>query len=105
MDIEQFWEVVAKLQERKPSVPIFNIVKAINGGYNSRIEICPTSIIEPFLNHVLNMENMCEKYKCLPFPGGYMDQPKMIMEMFEVIRGTVNHYDEYEFKMSQKNAK
>ena len=103
VDIDGLWELVGTLHAEKPAVPVFNIVKSINAGIKSKVELCPTSLIDDNLNRILTIENMCEKYKCLPFDGGYCDQPKIIMESFEVVRSTVNLFDEYEAQKA--NAK
>lgn len=35
---------------------------------------------------------MCKEFHCLPFDGGYLDQPAIYMEAFELIQDTMNEY-------------
>lgn len=35
---------------------------------------------------------MCKEFHCLPFEGGYMDQPAIYTEAFELIQGIMNEY-------------
>lgn len=35
---------------------------------------------------------MCKEFHCLPFDGGYLDQPAVYVEAFEMIQQMINQY-------------
>jgi len=45
-----------------------------------------------FSNEYLKLFVMCKEFHCLPFEGGYMDQPAIYTEAFELIQGIMNEY-------------
>lgn len=45
-----------------------------------------------FSNEYLKLFLMCKEFRCLPFDGGYLDQPAIYMEAFELIQDTMNEY-------------
>jgi hypothetical protein len=45
---------------------------------------------------------MCKEFNCLPFDGGYFDQPSIYIEAFELIQNTINQYRAQESKRGGK---
>lgn len=45
-----------------------------------------------FSDEYLKLFVMCKEFHCLPFEGGYMDQPAIYTEAFELIQGIINEY-------------
>lgn len=43
-------------------------------------------------NEYLHLFNMCKEFHCLPYEGGYLDQPAIYIEAFELIQNTINQY-------------
>lgn len=46
-----------------------------------------------FSNDYLKTFLMCKEFHCLPFEGGYFDQPAKWIEAFELIQNTINQYE------------
>jgi hypothetical protein len=45
-----------------------------------------------FSNKYLKVYLMCKEFHCLPFDGGYLDQPAVYVEAFEMIQQMINQY-------------
>ncbi|MCD4838172.1 hypothetical protein LRS37_04655 [Neobacillus sedimentimangrovi] len=45
-----------------------------------------------FSNEYLKLFVMCKEFHCLPYEGGYLDQPAIYIEAFEIIQQTINQY-------------
>jgi hypothetical protein len=46
-----------------------------------------------FSNDYLKLYLMCKEFRCLPYEGGYLDQPAIYIEAFEIIHQTINKYE------------
>lgn len=46
-----------------------------------------------FSDHYLKTFLMCKEFHCLPYEGGYLDQPAIYIEAFEIIQQTLNEYE------------
>jgi hypothetical protein len=51
-----------------------------------------------FSNEFLRLYVMCQEFHCLPFDGGYLDQPAIYCEAFELIQNTINQYKKNQAK-------
>ena len=103
IDINRLWEIIDQVSAERPSSSVYQVVEScLTFSKDNRKTICPTSIIDPMINKFLQWENQCEKYHVLPFAGGLLDQPSLILQIFATIRATVNQYDEYELKLAQE---
>lgn len=45
-------------------------------------------------NEYLHLYINCKEFNCLPYEGGYLDQPVKIMSAFSVIQGVVAQYQQ-----------
>lgn len=52
-----------------------------------------------FSNEYLHLYFMCKEFNCLPFEGGYLDQPAKYTEAFELATNTINQYKAQREKM------
>lgn len=43
-------------------------------------------------NYYLELYLMCKEFKCLPYEGGYLDQPAIYAQAFGIIKGIINQY-------------
>lgn len=43
-------------------------------------------------NEYLKLFMMCKEFHCLPFDGGYLEQPAIYIEAFELIQNTMNEF-------------
>lgn len=46
-----------------------------------------------YSNEYLDLFLMCKEFKCLPYEGGYLDQPAIYIDAFELIQRTINQYE------------
>jgi hypothetical protein len=46
-----------------------------------------------YSNEYIQVYLMCEKFHCLPFEGGYFDQPARWIEAFELIQSIIDQYN------------
>jgi hypothetical protein len=46
-----------------------------------------------YSNEFVKVFNMCKEFHCLPFDGGYFDQPGRWIEAFELIQSIINQYN------------
>lgn len=82
MTVDDLLEYIDKLLEYFPDMHVFNLLK-----FHFK-RVCPTALIDPYDDKILEMESFCEEYKCLPFPGSMGDQPNKLVEAFNIIRAT-----------------
>jgi hypothetical protein len=45
-----------------------------------------------FSNYYLELYLMCKEFNCLPYEGGFLDQPAKIAEAFGLIKRTIAQY-------------
>jgi hypothetical protein len=45
-----------------------------------------------FSDHYLKTYLMCKEFNCLPYEGGYLDQPAVYAEAFEIVHQTIIQY-------------
>jgi hypothetical protein len=51
-----------------------------------------------FSNEYLKIYCMCKEFHCLPYEGGYFDQPAKWIEAFELIQSVIGEYKAAEAK-------
>lgn len=83
---EGFLDLLADLEPKFPGEPFGAIWLNLFEG------LCPVSFIEPEVNYWMGMESFCAEYHCLPCEGSMFEQPAIIMEIFETIRGAKGQY-------------
>jgi hypothetical protein len=54
---------------------------------------------------LIDLEDSCFSYHCLPYEGGLLDQPLYLIEAFNVIRSEKNKYDNKKFEDGLKDIK
>jgi hypothetical protein len=52
-----------------------------------------------FSDDYLKTYFMCKEFRCLPYEGGYLDQPAKYIEAFEIIDQAI-----FEYKRSKEEA-
>ena len=48
---------------------------------------------------------MCKEFKCLPYPGSYMEQDNRLLDGFEIINGIIKKHENDEIEKSNKEMK
>lgn len=43
-------------------------------------------------NEYLSLYSYCKEFNCLPYEGGWLDQPAIYIESFEIIADIINQY-------------
>lgn len=87
----------------RPEMPSFEFVKALVHSKNP--EVCFTAFIDEVLGQFIELESTCKEYKVLPYPGGVLDQPNIILDAFSVIRGEKIKYENFRNKKMMDNLK
>ncbi len=55
--------------------------------------VCVTALIDLELDMILGWETAADLYGVMPHPGGYLDQPNRLTQLFEEIRASKNYYE------------
>jgi len=87
---EGIFEELETLEAVFPHLSPFELLLAY---FNQPKEVCPTSLVDPHHNFLLEMEFSCREYKCLPYDGGYLDQPLLLMGIFHTIQSEKAAYE------------
>lgn len=81
-------EVLGELQDKIDyDLPIFKILTSFFK------TVCPVALIDADDFELLKLESYARDYHVLPYPGGSLDQPNLIMEAFDVIATARNWYE------------
>lgn len=72
-------------------------------GFNDKKEICPIGLFDYEAEFYVSLETAAGKYHTLPYDGGYMEQPLLITEAFDVARSAEARYNNA--KMNEINSK
>lgn len=75
-------------EEYFPDAPSFELLKRF-----IRKEVCLTAYVDFELGELVDLEDSCHNYHCLPYDGGLFDQPIYLLQAFNVIRGEKNKYE------------
>lgn len=46
-----------------------------------------------YSNEYIKLFLMCKEFHCLPYAGGYLDQPAYLIEAFELIKSIIDQYN------------
>lgn len=79
-----------------PDAPPFELLKRFAQGRDETgrpKEVCVEAFSDLELGSLIDLEDSCHSYRCLPYEGGLFDQPNYIMEAFNIIRATKNKYN------------
>lgn len=81
-------EILGELQEKiGAGMPVFQILLTYFR------KLCPASLIDPRFHELIKMESHARDYHVLPYPGGSLDQPNLVIEAFDVISTARNWYE------------
>jgi len=48
-------------------------------------EICPVGLIDDEFGNYIQVDSLCTRYHVLPFAGGLLDQPSLMIDCFDTI--------------------
>ena len=92
---EDFLEILEKIQNKFPGKPLGAV------WLDQYPRFCPVSFVEPEIDMWISMESAASEYGVMPEKGGcYMEQPVLLMDIFDTIRAAKGGY--YLWKSLQK---
>lgn len=95
-DLMEEWETIF------PDMPPFEMIQT---WFRYPLEVCPTSLVDPYYAFMLEAEASCREYKVLPYDGGLWDQPLALIQAFETIRTERNHFERIRIDRMEQKAK
>jgi hypothetical protein len=103
LDIEGVLTELSKIEESFPDIPPFEALRLY---FSQPLEICPTSLLDPYEMFLIEAEYAAREYHRLPFEGGLWDQPLVMLRIFDTVRSERNHYERIRMEtVAKKNAK
>lgn len=98
---EQFWEEVVSLSYR--FARLSNIWEFLNHYFQPLKHLCLGPFLDMEWSRIVVWKFDCDEYQCLPYKGGYLDQPAKLMEAFRIISSTkAMYYQEQDKNMRLK---
>lgn len=92
-------EILGELQEKiGVNQPIFSIL------LTSFKAVCPVALIGQSHFELIKLESYARDYHVLPYPGGSLDQPNLIMEAFDVIATARSWYERDRIEEMRRRA-
>ena len=70
-------------------MPLFEMVRLY---FRQPKELCVTAFGEPEFEYWVRAEDRAVTYNILPFAGGQLDQPLIVLEILDLIRGAKVQY-------------
>lgn len=101
---DMFFEEFNRIDECFPYVSVWeNYMQFFQRSGGDQREVCLVGIFAymPEYEYLMRMESSCYEYHVLPYAGGWLDQPLILVEIFETIRGARVEYDLYRHKLLQ----
>jgi len=89
-------EVLEELQLKFPGQSVGEIWLTL---YST---LCPVSFIDEWCDTWFSLEAACSEYGVMPYVGGLLDQPKLVLEILETIRTAKVQY--YLWRSKQKET-
>jgi hypothetical protein len=87
MSCDEFFEELTRISSYFPEMNILDIVLAFYRG------LCLASLVDVNALQLMSLENAISKYHQLPYPGSYLEQPKGMLDAFDIIRGAIISYE------------
>lgn len=88
--VDDVLERVEAVADEFPDLPVFKVVQKF---FSSPREVCCTALVDPWINWLIDLEAACTAYNTLPYPGGWLDQPLWVIEIFNEIRSVKNQFE------------
>jgi len=103
MTLDDIFEELDLIEEIFPDIPPFEALRLY---FTSPKEVCPTSMMDPYLVFLIEAEQAAREYHIMPYAGGLWDQPRALLSVFSSIRIERNHYERIRFeKLDKKHNK
>lgn len=101
LSLEGLFEELERIEEHYPNIPPFEALRT----YFISPEVCPSSIIDPYLVYLIELEQAAREYHTLPYSGGLLDQPIALLDAFSAIRSARNEFDRVRLDKLREDAK
>lgn len=99
LTLSEVLDELDKVSECIPDIPAFEALRLYF------VSVCPTGLIDPLVLFYIEAEQAVREYHTLPFKGGLWDQPKLLLDMFTVIRSERNQYERIRMEEISRKAK
>ena len=102
LNIDDLFIELARANDYHPNTSPFEVLRFF---FNEGKEICPTSLVDPYLNFLIETEHASREYHALPFEGGLWDQPLQLLEVFNAIATERNRFERQRIEEVTKKGK
>jgi hypothetical protein len=85
------FELLSDWEDIFPDMPPFEAARLYL--MHDPIEVCITSLMDPYTLFLIEAEQASRDYQALPYDGGLWDQPKVLLDAFTAIRSERSHFD------------
>tara|TARA_R100000458_G_C8275331_1_gene250385 strand:+ start:1803 stop:2312 length:510 start_codon:yes stop_codon:yes gene_type:complete len=100
LDMEGVIEELVNLEWEKPDAPPFELLRT----YFMNPEVCMTSLAFEGTD-LIGLEQQTRNYNTLPFDGGLLDQPTVLLQAFDVISSERNHWERIRMERTNRDMK
>ena len=100
LDMEGVVEELVSMEWEKPDAPPFELLRT----YFMDPEVCMTSMAFEGTD-LIGLEQQTRNYNTLPFKGGLLDQPNVLMQAFDVISAERNHWERIRMRRTETKMK
>lgn len=97
--LEGVFDELDRIESYIPDIPPFEAMRLY---LIDPVEVCPTSLMDPYIMYLLETEQAVREYHTLPFEGGLWDQPMVLLEAFIAIRSERNQYERLRWDRIEK---
>lgn len=100
LDMEGVLQELIELEWEKPDAPPFELLRT----YFMDPEVCVTAMYDTSADYI-GMEQAARDYHTLPYDGGLLDQPKMLMDAFRIVASERNQWERIRMERTDREMK
>lgn len=92
---EEFLDWLYTFNEQfNADMPTFELLNNIINNRNKarKKAVCPMAFVDFEVGTLVDLEDACNNYHVLPYNGGLLDQPQLLLEVFNVVRAEKERY-------------
>ena len=102
LKLEDLFEELTRIENTLTNIPPFEVLRLY---FVQPKEACPTSMLDPYFQYLIDAEQASRDYHVLPFDGGLWDQPLQLLQIFTAVRYERAHYERIRFERIEKKMK
>ena len=100
LDMEGVLQELVLLEWEKPDAPPFELLRT----YFMEPEVCVTAMYDEHADYI-GLEQAARDYHTLPFDGGLLDQPKVLLNAFRVVAAERNQWERIRMERTDREMK